>query len=370
MKSPLHMRPLHSLADLRPRDHVCALNGSKEERIASSASFAVAGIAAEEKVLVLGGREFWDPMLDAMQQGGTDGRHQVAEGAMVFERFELLGDQHIDPDVLIQRLRAAETLALEQGYQALRIIMDACELYRHVPPDTDIAVVAGGVDAFVRDSHSMLICLCDPEGCTPGHIIDMLRTHSIVIVDGEPCENFYYSRTGALSPSNFPAAESRRWLKNLLEHKHAIESLQKFSSAVEQTADLVMITDRQGVIEYVNPSTLALTGYSRDEMIGHNVNMVKSDRHPEAFHDNVWKTIEAGHPYRGEFINRKKDGNLFIESKTITPVKDERGKITHYVSTGKDITEHKLITEKLRAANDLLETLVRSAPDRGSCSGA
>jgi two-component system cell cycle sensor histidine kinase/response regulator CckA len=362
MKHTLHMRPLHSLADLRPRDHICALNGSRKERIAATAAFASLGLAVEEKILILGGGEFWDPVLDEMQRGGTDGRLKVAEGALVFERFDLTGREHIDPDVLVQHLKASETLALEQGYEALCIVLDACELYRKIPPETEVAVVAGAIDAFVRSSHSMLVCLCDSENCGPGHIIDMLRTHSIVIVDGVPCDNFYYSRTGALPPGDFPAAESSRWLKNLLEHKHAIDSLQKFSSAVEQTADLVMITDRQGTIEYVNPSTLALTGYSRDEMIGHNVNMVRSDRHPESFHENVWKTIEAGRPYRGEFINRKKDGNLFIESKTITPIKDEHGRITHYLSTGKDVTEHRMMAEQLRAANDMLEALFRSTP--------
>ncbi len=108
--------------------------------------------------------------------------------------------------------------------------------------------------------------------------------------------------------------------------------------ALEQTADAVMITNTEGMIEYVNPAFEAITGYDREEVLGRNPNLLKSGLQDEAFYRQVWRSLLGGVPYSDIFINRRKDGDLYYESKTITPVRDERGEITHFVATGKDIT--------------------------------
>ena len=115
----------------------------------------------------------------------------------------------------------------------------------------------------------------------------------------------------------------------------------KLASAIEQTADSVLITDPDGVIEYVNPAFEHATGYSRAEALGRKPNLVKSGEHDAAFYQRLWDTIRRGEPFRAVFINRRKDGALYYEEKTITPLKDGQGRITHFVSTGKDITERK-----------------------------
>lgn len=115
--------------------------------------------------------------------------------------------------------------------------------------------------------------------------------------------------------------------------------LAKLSSAVEQTADHVIITDRNGIIEYVNPAFEAATGYTRQEAIGQTPRILKSDQHDDGFYLRLWATILSGQTFRAEFTNRKKDGSLYYEAKTITPIRDGNGHITHFVSTGRDITE-------------------------------
>ena len=117
-------------------------------------------------------------------------------------------------------------------------------------------------------------------------------------------------------------------------------ALKKLSSAVEQTADHVIITNQEGVIEYVNPAFEKLTGFSQAEAIGKTPRIVKSGRMEPGFFEKLWKTILAGKVFRADFINRKKSGELYYEEKIITPIRNDRGRITHFVSTGRDITGH------------------------------
>lgn len=126
-----------------------------------------------------------------------------------------------------------------------------------------------------------------------------------------------------------------------IERKQAAEELKKLSCAVEETADLVMMTDFEGSIEYVNKAFESQTGYSRDEVFGKNPRFLKSGVQPPEFYEEIWKTIRAGKVFHGEFVNRKKDGTLYSEEKTITPIGDRLGKFTHFVATGKDISERK-----------------------------
>ena len=117
------------------------------------------------------------------------------------------------------------------------------------------------------------------------------------------------------------------------------QKLRKLSLVVEQAADSVFITDTQGKIEYVNPAFEQLTGYAEQEALGQDAHLLKSTRHDAAFFQALWQTIQAGSTFRETFINQRKDGSLFYERKTIAPLIDGAGAITHFVSTGHDITQ-------------------------------
>jgi PAS domain S-box-containing protein len=123
------------------------------------------------------------------------------------------------------------------------------------------------------------------------------------------------------------------------EYRQITGELKKLSRAVEQSAEHVIITDPSGVIEYVNPAFESLTGFSRQEVTGRTPRIVKSGRMPDEFYRQLWETIRSGQVFRGNIINRTKHGELYWEEKVITPLKDERGRITHFVSTGRDITD-------------------------------
>ena len=109
--------------------------------------------------------------------------------------------------------------------------------------------------------------------------------------------------------------------------------------AVEQTADAVMLTNRQGVIEYVNPAFEETTGFPVNEALGRTPNLLKSGMHDERFYKELWAQLITGKPFRGIIINRKKSGQLYWTAQTISSMKDEHGEITHFVSVLKDLTE-------------------------------
>ena len=133
----------------------------------------------------------------------------------------------------------------------------------------------------------------------------------------------------------------------------------KLSSAIEQTADSVMITDSNGNIEYVNSGFESTTGYTREEVIGKRPSILNSSVHDGKFYNNLWTTISKGNVFREVLINRKKDGSLYYEEKTITPLRDASNHISHYISSGKDITERMHNQQKLQflSQHDVLTNL-------------
>jgi diguanylate cyclase (GGDEF)-like protein/PAS domain S-box-containing protein len=114
---------------------------------------------------------------------------------------------------------------------------------------------------------------------------------------------------------------------------------QMLAQAVEQTDDAVMITRADGVIEYVNPGFERITGYLANDVVGRKPGFLRSGMHPPTFYNEIWRTISRGEPFRSVFTNRRHNGELYFEEKTISPIHGSDGAISHFVATGKDVTE-------------------------------
>ena len=152
-------------------------------------------------------------------------------------------------------------------------------------------------------------------------------------------------------------------LEEITAQVQAAQQMRKLSSAIEQTADSVMIANRDGVIEYVNPAFELTTGYASAEALGRKPSLMKSGQHDDAFYRDLWSAILRGESYRGVFTNRRKDGSLYYEEKTITPLRDAHGDITHFVSTGKDISERIHAEASVRASEEHLRTIIDTEPE-------
>lgn len=144
-------------------------------------------------------------------------------------------------------------------------------------------------------------------------------------------------------------------LRDISQQKQASEQLRLQSVALSSAPNSIMITDRHGNIQWVNPAFSELTGYSLEEVIGKNPRILKSGKQGPEFYENLWQTILAGEDWHGELVNRRKDGSLYIEDAMISPVFNEKNEITHFVALKQDITARKEL-EKMR--DDLIQAIV------------
>ncbi len=143
--------------------------------------------------------------------------------------------------------------------------------------------------------------------------------------------------------------------RDLRERKKVEEEIRKLSRAVEQSPSAIVITNTDGNIEYVNPYFCKVTGYSVEEAIGQNPRMLKSGNMSDTEYKEMWKTITEGKEWRGEFHNKKKNGEFYWEQASISPLRDDKGIITHYIAIKEDITEKKQMQQELLIAKEKAE---------------
>ncbi len=147
-----------------------------------------------------------------------------------------------------------------------------------------------------------------------------------------------------------------KW-ENIQKLNESKEKLHKLSHAVEQSPSTVMITDSKGNIEYVNPRFTQLTGYTPEELFGKNPRILQSGKTPPEVYKDLWQTIASGKEWHGEIYNKKKNGEFFWESESISSLKDSEGNITHFILVAEDITDRKQAQTKLETAYAELKKL-------------
>jgi len=127
--------------------------------------------------------------------------------------------------------------------------------------------------------------------------------------------------------------------RDIRERKHAESQIELQVKALESAANGIVITDRQGMVLWANPAFSSLTGYSLEDVLGHQLSILKSGQHDLAFYQNLWATILSGKTWHGEMVNRRKDGSLYVEEQTITPVVVQQAEPSHFIAIKKDVTE-------------------------------
>lgn len=144
-------------------------------------------------------------------------------------------------------------------------------------------------------------------------------------------------------------------IRDITRRKKNEYEILKLSNAVEQSPVSIAITDVNGIFEYVNPKFTKVTGYSLEELSDKTSRILKSDKHSEEFYKTLWNTILSGNEWRGEFHNKKKNGELFWESVVISPIKNKKGRTTHFLAVKEDITKNKNILLELLKSKEKVE---------------
>lgn len=148
------------------------------------------------------------------------------------------------------------------------------------------------------------------------------------------------------------------------------EEARKLFRAVEQSPVSVLISDAQGLIEYINPAFTAMTGYHRDEVLGHSPRMLRSDQTPPEVFADLWTSISAGQEWRGEIVNQRKDGSVYWEAMTVAPVKDGDGKVDSFIAFKEDVTEVRNLRLALELEHANLRRIFASTKDLIALAGA
>ncbi len=190
---------------------------------------------------------------------------------------------------------------------------------------------------------------------TRKHAENIIHNHTLEL------EQRVKERTSSLENANSELITINSELEQRrLEAEEIQRKLQQLSSAVVNSPAIVVITDRLGLIEYVNPKFTEVSGYPPEEAIGQNPRILSAGIHPKELFEELWRTISSGHEWRGDLCNKRKNGDLYWEHASISPIKDQQGEITHFVAIKEDITEDKRIAEELSAARDSAEAANRS----------
>jgi PAS domain S-box-containing protein len=275
-----------------------------------------------------------------------------------------------------ERRRMERALAVERNL--LRAVID------HLP-DYIYAKDRQARYTLCNRALAQLIGAASPEAvlgktapeCFPGEVGQQFYADDLTVLEtGQPVTNAEHRHElpeGTVSwqlTTKVPLRDDRGQVislvgigRDITERRRGEEWLRKLTRALEQTADHVLITNRDGVIEYVNPAFEEATGYTRAEVLGQTPRILKSGHHSRAFYETLWRVILNGKVFRAEFINRRKNGSEYFEEKIIAPIRDASGAVTHFVATGRDVTERHEAERLLRLAEEQYRTLAEAAQD-------
>ncbi len=301
-------------------------------------------------------------------------------------------------DDLKQNIYLLRTILLNAGYEVVEASngSEALELARHNPPD----IIISDILMPVMDGFSLCRACKQDEHLQPIPFVFYTATYTDAkdeelalklgaarfIVKSVVAEEFTtiiaevlrQHESGKLPAPPHPPEEETSYYRlynevliHKLEHKlvqlerekaereRTEESLNLRLAALKAAANAIIITNRDGVIQWVNPAFVTLTGYTLEESLGRNPReLVRSGRHNRAFYAHMWQTVVGGQVWHGEIINRRKDGSYYTEEQTITPVRDKAGQISHFVAIKQDITERKQTEAALLEAQQQLQQAV------------
>jgi diguanylate cyclase (GGDEF)-like protein/PAS domain S-box-containing protein len=154
--------------------------------------------------------------------------------------------------------------------------------------------------------------------------------------------------------------------RDLTPRKRDAEQLRLQAASLEAAANAIVITDYEGKIVWVNRAFTAMTGYSKEEVLGKDPRLLKSEEQPESYYAELWSTISSGKIWHSELVNRRKDGTTYTEEMTITPIAQNVGQAnwSHFIAIKQDITERKRAEEELYRAHQMLQTVLNTIPQR------
>ncbi|MDP2829733.1 MAG: PAS domain S-box protein [Sulfuricellaceae bacterium] len=299
-------------------------------------------------------------------------RYVLSNGIPILDAHgALLGWRGLDRDVTQQKraedaLRESENLlaTVTRGARDAIILIDDAGDIRFWNPAAENLFGYSAGEVMGRNMHRLFV----PERFIGAHeagFAHFIKTGEGPAID-HTTELSAISRDGREFPVEVALSAIQiggRWhgvgvVRDISERQRAEEQLRKLSLAVEQSPESIVITDLDANIEYVNAAFVAATGYSRDEARGQNPRILQSGKTPRASYIALWEALTQGEMWKGEFINRRKNGEEYAELAHIAPIRQADGHVSHYLAIKEDITEKKRLGQELDNYREHLEHLV------------
>ncbi len=299
-----------------------------------------------------------------------DGTHFIVsyDGKIGYDEFGHFKQTHCIFTDITSRIQADEAIRNER--QLLRTLIDNLPVTIYVKDNEGRKIVANKADLEIvgKETEAEVLGKTDLETFDSeigqrGYDDDMKVIHTGVAVINR--EEAFQDKNGTkrwLLTSKIPLHDQRGKAiglvgigRDITEQKMANETIQKLSKSIEQSPSTIIITDVLGNIEYTNPKFSEITGYTQEEVIGKNPRMLKSGEMPAEAYKLLWDTISSGDVWRGEFHNRRKNGESYWEWATMTSIKNEHGIITNYIAIKEDISLRKAMEVDLIAAKEKAE---------------
>jgi PAS domain S-box-containing protein len=294
-----------------------------------------------------------------------DGRVWDEVGEPVFDdRGRIIGVVEIALDVTEMKQMQAQ---LETERAQLRTVVETIpDLVWLKDPDGVYLTCNPPFERFMGAKKADIVGKTDYEFFSR-HLADSFREHDRIAVEaGGPSINEEWvtfadnGQRGLLETIKTPMHDKDGTLlgvlgiaRNITAARKAEATQKRLATAIEQAEEAVLITDVAGIIQYVNPAAVRTSGYSSEELLGQTPHIFSSGEHDETFYRQLWKTIKGGSTWSGRLINKRKDGSLYHEEATISPVKDAAGKIVNFVAVMRDITEQVQLSQQLQQAQKM-----------------
>ena len=238
-------------------------------------------------------------------------------------------------DSLVNLLHPEDRPAMQRWIEACRAGQSPDDLeFRLILPDGSVRHLSGRGE-LIHDTENRPVYMAG----TVQDITEQKQAEEALVRAHDELEQRVRARTAELVEAN--------------------ETLRLRSTALEAAANGIVITDRDGHIVWANTAFTKLTGYELSEVTGKNLRLLKSGQHGRGFYQKLWRTVLSGKAWRGEIVNKRKDGSLYTEEMTITPVRNAAGEITHFVAIKQDVTERQLAAE----SRQRLAAIVESSDD-------